>query len=107
MPLCSVTATRGSAIHIRNWLAATNDPGPVNIGNPDEMSVLQIAEDVVAATESGSEIKLVDLPVDDPKVRRPDTTRAQQLLGWQPVVPWEQGLARTVDWFRTVELEAS
>ncbi|SER65178.1 dTDP-glucose 4,6-dehydratase [Pedococcus cremeus] len=87
--------------------AATSDPGPVNIGNPDEMSVLQIAEDVVAATESGSEIKLVDLPVDDPKVRRPDTTRAQQLLGWQPAVEWEQGLERTVGWFRTVELEAS
>ena len=87
--------------------AATDDAGPVNLGNPDEMSVLQIAEDVVAATGSASEIKLVDLPVDDPRVRRPDTTRAQQLLGWRPSVPWQQGLARTVDWFRKVELEAS
>jgi dTDP-glucose 4,6-dehydratase len=87
--------------------AATDDAGPVNLGNPDEMSVLQIAEDVVAATGSASEIKLVDLPVDDPRVRRPDTTRAQQLLGWRPSVPWQQGLARTVDWFRKVELEVS
>ena len=86
--------------------AATGEPGPVNIGNPDEMTVLQIAEDVLAATGSGSEVKFVDLPVDDPKVRRPDTTRAQALLGWSPQVPWADGLASTVDWFRTVELEA-
>jgi dTDP-glucose 4,6-dehydratase len=86
--------------------AATGEPGPVNIGNPDEMTVLQIAEDVLAATGSDSEVKFVDLPVDDPKVRRPDTTRAQSMLGWSPVVPWADGLASTVDWFRTVELEA-
>jgi dTDP-glucose 4,6-dehydratase len=86
--------------------AATGEPGPVNIGNPDEMTVLQIAEDVLAATGSSSEVKFVDLPVDDPKVRRPDTTRAQALLGWSPQVPWGDGLASTVDWFRTVELEA-
>jgi len=86
--------------------AATDEPGPVNIGNPDEMTVLQIAEDVLAATGSSSEVKFVDLPVDDPKVRRPDTTRAQALLGWSPQVPWADGLASTVDWFRTVELEA-
>ena len=86
--------------------AATGEPGPVNIGNPDEMTVLQIAEDVLAATGSDSEVKFVDLPVDDPKVRRPDTTRARSMLGWSPVVPWADGLASTVDWFRTVELEA-
>jgi dTDP-glucose 4,6-dehydratase len=86
--------------------AATGEPGPVNIGNPDEMTVLQIAEDVLAATGSDSEVKFVDLPVDDPKVRRPDTTRARSMLGWSPGVPWVEGLASTVDWFRTVELEA-
>ncbi|WP_270888187.1 UDP-glucuronic acid decarboxylase family protein [Pedococcus sp. 5OH_020] len=86
--------------------AESGHPGPVNIGNPQEMSVLRIAEDVLAATRSDSEIKLVDLPTDDPKVRRPDTTLARRLLGWEPVVPWEQGLAHTVEWFRGVELEA-
>jgi dTDP-glucose 4,6-dehydratase len=87
--------------------ASSEHAGPVNIGNPDEMSVRRIAEDVVAATGSDSEIKYVDLPVDDPKVRRPDTTRARALLGWQPEVSWADGLASTVAWFRQVELEAS
>jgi len=86
--------------------AESGAPGPVNLGNPEEMTVMQIAQDVVAATGSSSEIKLVDLPVDDPKVRRPDTTRAKALLGWEPAVPWREGLSRTVDWFRTIELEA-
>ncbi len=87
--------------------AGTSHPGPVNLGNPDEMSVLRIAEDVLAATGATCDIKLVDLPVDDPQVRRPDTTLARELLGWAPEVPWAEGLARTVEWFRTVELEAS
>jgi len=87
--------------------AKSDHAGPVNIGNPDEMSVRRIAEDVVAATGSDSEIKYVDLPVDDPKVRRPDTTRARALLGWEPEVSWADGLASTVEWFRQVELEAS
>jgi dTDP-glucose 4,6-dehydratase len=80
-------------------LAASGHPGPVNIGNPTELSVRRIAEDVVAATGSPSEIVLVQRPVDDPEVRRPDTTLARQVLGWAPEVPWEEGLARTVAWF--------
>ncbi|HET8600758.1 MAG TPA: UDP-glucuronic acid decarboxylase family protein [Segeticoccus sp.] len=74
-------------------------PGPVNIGNPEEMTVLKIAEDVIAATASGSRIEHVERPVDDPQVRRPDTTLAQELLGWEPVVSWRDGLHSTVDWF--------
>ncbi|GAB2689750.1 UDP-glucuronic acid decarboxylase family protein [Thalassiella azotivora] len=74
-------------------------PGPVNLGNPDEMSVLQIALDVIAATGSRSGVLHVGRPVDDPQVRRPDTTRARELLGWQPVVPWQEGLEATVGWF--------
>lgn len=81
-------------------LAATADPGPVNIGNPSERTVLQIAQDVLAATGSTSTITFVDRPVDDPTVRRPDTTRAQTLLGWSAQVDWREGLGRTVDWFR-------
>ncbi|MDT0213860.1 SDR family oxidoreductase [Rothia sp. ARF10] len=86
--------------------AACDSPGPVNLGNPEEMSVLRIAQDVVALTGSRSEVKFVDLPVDDPRVRRPDTTRATELLGWQPRTPWRAGLQQTVEWFRGLELEA-
>ena len=86
--------------------AALDHPGPVNLGNPDEMSVLTIALDVVAATQSQSGVTFVDLPVDDPKVRRPDTTRATELLGWQPRTPWRVGLEQTVEWFRRLEREA-
>lgn len=86
--------------------AALDDPGPVNLGNPDEMTVHQIALDVAAATGTAAEVKFVDLPVDDPKVRRPDTTRAKELLGWEPRTPWQLGLERTVTWFRGLALEA-
>jgi dTDP-glucose 4,6-dehydratase len=86
--------------------ARSDHPGPMNLGNPEELSVRTIAEDVLAATGSDSELKFVDLPLDDPHVRRPDTTLAREALGWQPKVPWDQGLARTVEWFRQVELEA-
>ena len=80
-------------------LTASAHPGPLNIGNPTELSVRQIAEDVIAVTGSPSLIKFVDRPVDDPQVRRPDTTLAEQLLGWRPQVAWMAGLARTVSWF--------
>ncbi|KAE8762219.1 UDP-glucuronic acid decarboxylase family protein [Georgenia thermotolerans] len=80
-------------------MAASDHPGPINIGNPHERSVREIAEDVIAATGSASRIDFVPRPVDDPEVRRPDTTRAQEVLGWRPRVPWEQGLGRTVEWF--------
>ncbi|GAA4404387.1 GDP-mannose 4,6-dehydratase [Fodinibacter luteus] len=80
--------------------AATTHPGPVNLGNPDEMTVRRIAEDVVRATGSSSVIETVELPVDDPRMRRPDTTLAERLLGWRPRVTWREGLARTVEWCR-------
>jgi dTDP-glucose 4,6-dehydratase len=74
--------------------------GPVNIGNPDERSVLNIARDVIAATRSRSAITFVDRPADDPAVRQPATARARELLGWAPAVPWSEGLTRTITWFR-------
>jgi dTDP-glucose 4,6-dehydratase len=80
-------------------LAESGEPGPVNIGNPHERTVLQIAQDVVDATGSRSPIEFVGRPVDDPEVRRPDTSRARELLGWQPQVDWADGLRRTVAWF--------
>jgi dTDP-glucose 4,6-dehydratase len=80
-------------------LASSDRPGPVNIGNPDELSMLRLAEWIIELTGSSSGIEFIDLPVDDPKVRRPDTRRAQELLGWQPAVASEEGLRRTVSWF--------
>jgi dTDP-glucose 4,6-dehydratase len=80
-------------------LADSGHSGPMNIGNPRELTVRRIAEDVVAATGSSSPIELIERPVDDPEVRKPDTSLAERELGWRPEVAWEDGLARTVDWF--------
>jgi dTDP-glucose 4,6-dehydratase len=84
-------------------MAASAEPGPVNIGNPDERSVLEIARAVIDAVGSDSCIEFVDRPVDDPKVRRPDVTRARTLLGWEPEVEWSEGLRRTVAWYGALE----
>jgi dTDP-glucose 4,6-dehydratase len=69
---------------------------PVNIGNPDEMTLLELAEAVVRATGSSSPIVFEALPVDDPQVRQPDITRARQLLGWAPEIELDEGLRRTL-----------
>ena len=74
---------------------------PVNIGNPNEMTVLEMAELIKELTGSASDIKFTERPVDDPSVRRPDIARAQTLLGWKPLVEVREGLQRTIDWFRT------
>ena len=73
---------------------------PVNIGNPHEMTILQFAERIVALTESSSEIVFKPLPTDDPKIRQPDITRAREILDWQPRVPLDEGLGRTIEYFR-------
>ena len=88
-------------------LAESDAPGPVNIGNPEEMSMLELAEKIRRLTESTSEISFIDLPQDDPKVRCPDTALALDLLGWKPSVPAEEGLRRTMDWFRSLPAQAS
>jgi dTDP-glucose 4,6-dehydratase len=80
-------------------MAFSAHAGPVNIGNPDELSMLRLAQWIVELTGSSAPIEFIDLPVDDPKVRRPDTTRAESLLGWRPEVASEEGLRRTVAWF--------
>jgi len=81
-------------------LAACTDPLPVNIGNPQEFTVLRFARVVKELTGSRSPLRFEPLPEDDPKRRRPDITRASRLLGWQPKVNLEQGLKLTIDWFR-------
>jgi dTDP-glucose 4,6-dehydratase len=73
--------------------------GPVNIGNPEEHTVLELAQLVLDVTGSASQIVHRPLPVDDPMQRRPDITLAHQVLGWQPEVPLREGLARTAKWF--------
>ncbi len=78
-------------------LAMSGEHLPVNIGNPIEKTLLELAEAVIQVTGSASEIVFEALPVDDPQVRQPDITRAQQLLGWEPTVELEEGLARTLD----------
>ncbi|HEY5050135.1 MAG TPA: UDP-glucuronic acid decarboxylase family protein [Acidothermaceae bacterium] len=76
-------------------------PGPVNLGNPHELSVLELAELIRDLAGSSSSIEFVALPQDDPLVRRPDITVATRDLGWSPQVDVEDGLRRTIDWFRT------
>ena len=73
---------------------------PVNLGNPEEMSVLRFAQRVIAITNSSSPVVFKELPVDDPTNRRPDISRAKQLLGWEPRVPLDVGLQKTVDYFK-------
>ena len=73
---------------------------PVNIGNPEELTIRRLAERVVALAASRSKIVERPLPVDDPKVRQPDITRARTLLGWEPKVPLDAGLPRTLEYFR-------
>lgn len=86
-----------------NGLIALMDSGyhdPVNIGNPNEMTVKEFALEVIRLSESSSSLTHRDLPVDDPKVRKPDITTANRVLGWNPEVLLEDGLKRTIDYFR-------
>jgi dTDP-glucose 4,6-dehydratase len=73
---------------------------PVNIGNPNEMTLVALARRIMSLTGSTSPLVFEPLPVDDPKVRQPDITRARQLLGWTPRVDVDEGLRRTIEWFR-------
>jgi dTDP-glucose 4,6-dehydratase len=73
---------------------------PVNIGNPHELTIRQIAETIIRMTGSTSQLVYRPLPEDDPKVRRPDITKARALLGWEPKVSLEDGLTRTIEYFR-------
>jgi len=77
------------------------DPRPVNIGAQDEVTMLELAQIIKRVAGSSSEIVFRPLPEDDPKQRRPDTTRAREVLGWEPTVSMEDGLARTLEYFKT------
>jgi dTDP-glucose 4,6-dehydratase len=78
-------------------LAESGQHGPVNVGNPNEFTLLQLAEAVIDVTNSRSEIVFEALPTDDPQVRQPDISLARELLGWEPEVDLYEGLRRTIE----------
>lgn len=81
-------------------LLLSDEPEPVNIGNPDEMTMKQLAEEIIELTGSGSEIVYRDLPQDDPKIRQPDIGKARRLLQWEPKVARQEGLQKTMEYFK-------
>lgn len=83
-------------------LMASNEHTPVNIGNPGEFSMLELAEKVIKMTGTTSKIVFQDLPQDDPKQRKPDISKAKQVLNWEPTINLETGLAKTIDYFRNI-----
>jgi dTDP-glucose 4,6-dehydratase len=83
-------------------LLMSDEVDPTNIGNPSEMTVLQFAQEIKRLTGTSAPIEFRPLPVDDPKIRRPDITKARSILKWEPVVPLEEGLSKTIEYFRTV-----
>jgi dTDP-glucose 4,6-dehydratase len=87
---------------VRGVLAVADSslPGPVNVGTPDEMTVTQIAEEIISSAGSSSQVRFIPAVVDDPKVRRPDTTLIESALGWRPEVDWPTGIKHTIEWFR-------
>jgi len=82
-------------------LMESDESGPINIGNPHEMTIEEIAKAIIQISGSSSKLVYRPLPEDDPKVRQPDITLARTLLGWEPKVPLEKGLLSTLDYFRT------
>jgi UDP-glucuronate decarboxylase len=77
---------------------------PVNLGNPDEFTILELAKLVLDLTGSQAPLDYRPLPADDPTRRRPDITLARQKLNWQPTVRLRDGLAKTIEWFRSIDL---
>ena len=89
---------------IRMMNAPNDFPGPVNLGNPGEFTIRQLAEKTLALTGSKSKLVEKPLPVDDPERRRPDITLAKARLGWEPTIELEEGLSRTIEWFHSVNI---
>ena len=81
-------------------LLMSDQTGPINLGNPEEVSILQLAEAIIRATGSKSSIVFEPLPEDDPQRRQPDITAAREKLGWEPRVSLENGLAKTLPYFQ-------
>lgn len=94
---------------IEGFLRLMNAPddciGPVNLGNQDEYTILELAEKIIKISGSKSKLVYGPLPPDDPTRRQPDITLAKKLLGWEPTVPLEEGLEKTIAWFKTIDPE--
>jgi dTDP-glucose 4,6-dehydratase len=95
--LCHVRDTVGALVS----MLRSDHPGPVNIGNPHEVSMADLATEIAAAVGVEPHVRFVDLPGDDPQVRCPDITLAGDVLGWKPEITRADGLAETVAWFRS------
>jgi len=85
-------------------LMLSNRNEPINLGNPLEITVKELADKIIRLASSKSEITYKPLPQDDPKVRRPDISKAKKLLGWQPQISLQEGLQKTIEWFKTGKL---
>jgi dTDP-glucose 4,6-dehydratase len=81
-------------------LAMSDFHEPVNLGNPREMTIKQFADEIIRITGTKSVIEYKPLPIDDPKVRQPDITRAKKVLGWEPRVDFEEGIKTTIEYFK-------
>jgi len=87
---------------IRLMSSSVGVTGPINIGNPGEFTVRDLADQVMALIPDNAGIEFLPLPQDDPVRRQPDISKARSVLGWEPTVPLSQGLPRTIDYFRSV-----
>jgi len=83
-------------------LLLSNETGPINLGNPEEISILELAESVIRVTQSKSQIVFEPLPIDDPQRRQPDIAAAREKLGWYPRVCLEKGLVKTLPYFKSL-----
>jgi len=81
-------------------LMCSNYHAPINLGNPEEMTILEFAKKIIKITNSKSKIVYKPLPIDDPKQRRPDITKAKEILNWEPKVSFEEGITNTINWFK-------
>ncbi len=84
-------------------MLTSDENEPVNIGNPEEISVQSIAEEIIKLAGSISEIVYEELPVDDPKIRQPDISKAKEKLGWEPKISRQDGLKKTIEYFKSLK----
>jgi nucleoside-diphosphate-sugar epimerase len=85
----------------------SNEPGPVNLGNPNEITILELADSILQLTGSPSALDFRPAPTDDPTMRQPDISQASALLGWAPQVPLAEGLTQTIAWQRSLTAAAA
>ena len=83
-------------------MMSSNEIGPINLGNPDEFTILELAQKIIKLTNSKSKLIFKTLPQDDPKQRQPDITLAKQKLNWQPKIKLQDGLIKTIEYFKGV-----